>query len=120
MEMNKKELIRKESLKFLKWNDANGCFTDIDCKRAEQKAFTFEESQVMLWHTLFSNDEFFAGCENALEIGYDEAIKHLKENSLQSKIASSLDLIFLNKIDSSKYWEIIEECVGKCTIKKAL
>lgn len=44
-----KELIREEILKFLQWEDSNGCYLDENTKLEGFKPITYEESLIYFY-----------------------------------------------------------------------
>lgn len=89
--MNKDKL-RSNIIKFLKWNDRNGCYTDEECDLESQSRMSYNEAVKYFFGVL--NDDFYYNIvDNIFELKYEEVIQLAKENNFYDLTMEKLDLL---------------------------
>lgn len=73
------EIKRVKIIKFLQWNDRNGCYTDENCDIEVVPRMTYEDA-VKNFFGVINDDFYYRICDNIFEMKYNEVIKLAKEN----------------------------------------
>jgi len=98
--MEKKD--REKILEFLQWNDRNGCFTDINCKKEKLKPLSKKDS-LKIFFTVVNEDLTEL---NPLEYEYPYLVKNLKEKNLYFSTMVKLEYLLENS-SSEGYRKLI-------------
>lgn len=105
--MNISDKDREVILKFLQWNDKNGCFTDENCKEQGQKIFGKRDTQKMFFDVV--NSDFLLGerYENPLRFTYAEVLWIAKGKNVYFSTITKLKMLLENNSEKT-YQKIID------------
>lgn len=102
-----KEKTRIKIIRFLQWNDRNGCYTDENCDLEEVPRMTYEEA-VKYFFGVINDDFYYSIVDNIFELTYDEVIKYAKENNLYESTMNKLQILINAKsADDELYRSIL-------------
>lgn len=82
----KKELIREEILKFLQWEDSNGCYLDENTKLEGFEPISYEESLIYFYGVLFGNEPLCLNLDELFDMDFEEVVSMLKINYIKDNI----------------------------------
>ena len=98
---------RIKIIRFLQWNDRNGCYTDENCDFEEVPRMTYEEA-VKYFFGVINDDFYYSIADNIFQITYDEVIKYAKENNIYESTMNKLQvLINAKSADDELYRSIL-------------
>lgn len=99
--------MRNKIIRFLQWNDRNGCYTDENCDLEEVPRMTYEEA-VKYFFGVINDDFYYSIADNIFELKYDEVIKYAKENNIYESIMNKLQMLINAKsADDELYRSIL-------------
>ena len=99
--------MRKKIIRFLQWNDRNGCYTDENCDLEEVARMTYEEA-VKYFFGVINDDFYYSIVDNIFELTYDEVIKYAKENNIYESTMNKLQILINAKsADDELYRSIL-------------
>lgn len=90
--MLERELRRLMLIKFLQWNDSNGCYTDEDCDLEKVSRLTYEEA-MKYFFGLINDDFYYSVVDNIFELTYEEIIEYAKQNNFYESTMKKLNLL---------------------------
>lgn len=95
-------------VKFLQWNDKNGCYTDENCDIEGVERMTYEDA-VKYFFGVMNEDFYYNITDNIFEIEYEETIRYAKENNLYDKTMSKLNTLMNSEnIDNTLYRSLLD------------
>ncbi|CAI3565641.1 MAG: hypothetical protein ACLUC0_17330 [Clostridium neonatale] len=99
---------RIKIIRFLQWNDRNGCYTDENCDFEEVPRMTYEEA-VKYFFGVINDDFYYSIADNIFELTYDEVIKYAKENNIYESTMNKLQILINAKsADDELYRSILD------------
>ncbi|CAI3246814.1 conserved hypothetical protein [Clostridium neonatale] len=97
---------RIKIIRFLQWNDRNGCYTDENCDLEEVPRMTYEEA-VKYFFGVINDDFYYSIADNIFELTYDEVIKYAKENNIYESTMNKLQILIDAKSADDKLYRSI-------------
>ncbi|WP_252231240.1 hypothetical protein [Clostridium sp. ZBS15] len=100
--------IRIKIVKFLQWNDKNGCYTDENCDIEGVEKMSYEDA-VKYFFGVINEDFYYNITDNIFELTYEDAIRYAKENNLYDKTINKLNtLINAENLDNTLYRSLLD------------
>lgn len=81
---------RSKIIKFLRWNDRNGCYTDEDCDLEEVTRMTYKDT-VKYFFGVINDDFYYSVTDNIFELSYEEVIRYAKGNGFYDRTMDKLN-----------------------------
>lgn len=95
---------RKRIIKFLQWNDRNGCYTDENCDLEDIPRMTYEEA-VKYFFGVMNDDFYYNITDNIFELSFDEVIQYAKENNFYTETYGKLERLYDEKNITEDFYQ---------------